>query len=231
MSDTILVVDDDPMVLELVEYNLRGSGYRIITASDGQEGIRTFHQEHPQLVILDIAMPKLDGYQVCKRIREVSNTPIIMLTAKGRYEEDIIKGLDMGADDYLVKPFKVGELLARIRATLRRSRTEPIEASAITYSDDYLAIDLNARNITCNGEAVKLTPTEYKLLAFLVKNKGRWLEFRQILESVWGFEYINDIDYLRVYIWHLRRKIEPDSKEPVYLLNELNVGYRFEPQH
>lgn len=230
MSDIILVIDDDPMVLELVGYNLRGSGYNIITASDGQEGIRAFHKNQPQLVILDIAMPRLDGYEVCQRIREVANTPIIMLTAQGRYEEDIIKGLDLGADDYMIKPFKVGELLARVRSALRRARSEPVGAQAITYSDDYLVIDLDSRLITCNNEPVKLTPTEYKLLAYLVKNKGRWLEFRQILENVWGFEYIDDVDYLRVYMWHLRRKIEPDPKKPVYLLNELNVGYRFEPQ-
>jgi two-component system KDP operon response regulator KdpE len=231
MSDTILVVDDDPLLLELIGYNLRGSGYNIITAADGQEGIRLFHKNHPELVILDIAMPKLDGFEVCQRIREVSDVPIIMLTAKGRSEEDIIKGLDLGADDYMIKPFRVGELLARIRATLRRARTMSTMTQGIVYSDGYLLIDLDARQVSCDGELVKLTPTEYKLLAYMVKNKGRWLEFRQILENVWGFEYIDDIDYLRVYIWHLRRKLEPDPKNPIYLLNELNVGYRFEPHH
>ncbi len=230
MMDTILVVDDDPMVLELIEYNLRGRGYKIITAADGQEGIRVFHHSRPQLVILDIAMPKLNGYEVCQRIREVSEVPIIILTAKGRYEEDIVKGLDMGADDYLMKPFKVGELLARIRASLRRARMGAITPINVTYRDDYLVIDLNARQVMREGNPVKLTPTEYKLLAYLVKNQGRWLEFRQILENVWGFEYIDDIDYLRVYIWHLRRKLEPNPKKPIYLLNELNVGYKFEPQ-
>lgn len=230
MGDRILVVDDDPMVLELVEYNLRGRGYEIITAEDGQDGIRKFHETHPDVVILDVAMPKLDGYQVCQRICEVSDTPIIMLTAKGHYEEEIIKGLDMGADDYIAKPFKVGELLARVRATLRRARTQPAQTPSTSYHDNYLHIDLSARVVTCNNQPVKLTPTEYKLLSFLVKNKGRWLEFRQILENVWGFEYIDDIDYLRVYIWHLRRKLEPDPKNPIYLLNELNVGYKFEPQ-
>ena len=230
MSETILVIDDDRMLLELIEYNLRGTGYNIITAEDGQEGIRLFHDKKPQLVILDISMPKLNGYEVCQRIREVSDTPIIMLTAKARSEEDIIKGLDLGADDYLTKPFKVGELRARIRATLRRASTAP-STSQITYNDGFLSIDLDSRLVVRNGDAVKLTPTEYKLLAYLVKNKGRWLEFRQILENVWGFEYIDDIDYLRVYIWHLRRKIEPDPKNPTYFLNELNVGYRFEPQN
>ncbi len=230
MGERILVIDDDPLVLELVEYNLRGRGYEIITAEDGRDGIRKFHDSRPNLVILDISMPKLDGYQVCQRICEVSDTPIIMLTAKGYNEEDIIKGLDMGADDYIAKPFKIGELLARVRAALRRAQAQPTHEIAVAYHDPYLHIDLGARLVTCNNLPVKLTPTEYKLLAFLVKNKGRWLEFRQILENVWGFEYIDDIDYLRVYVWHLRRKLEPDSKHPVYLLNELNVGYKFEPQ-
>lgn len=230
MVDRILVVDDDPMVLELVEYNLRGRGYEIITAEDGQEGIRKFHRENPDLVLLDVAMPKLDGYQVCQRICEVSDTPIIMLTARGNYEEEIIRGLDMGADDYIAKPFKMGELLARIRSALRRARTQPNVTPSVTYYDDYLYIDLQARLVTRDDEPVKLTPTEYRLLSFLVKNRGRWLEFRQILENVWGFEYMDDIDYLRVYIWHLRQKLEPDPKNPIYLLNELNVGYKFEPQ-
>ena len=174
-------------------------------------------------------MPKLDGYDVCQRIREVSSTPVIMLTARGR-EEDIIRGLDIGADDYITKPFQVKVLTARVRANLRRARSGPEPTEAIIYSDDHLSVDLEKRRITAGGELVKLTPTEYKLLALLVKNKGRVLEFRQMLENVWGFEYIDDIDYLRVYVWHLRRKIEPDPKNPVYVLNELNVGYRFEPQ-
>jgi two-component system KDP operon response regulator KdpE len=159
----------------------------------------------------------------------MSDVPIIMLTARGR-EEDIIKGLDLGADDYLTKPFRIGELLARVRATLRRSRTESFLSDEVTYSDNYLSVDLASRRVMVRGELVKLTPTEYKLLAVLIRNKGRVVEFRQLLESVWGFEYVDEVDYLRVYIWHLRRKIEPDPKKPSYLLSELNLGYRFEPQ-
>lgn len=228
MGEKILIVDDDPISVELVEHGLNRAGYEIITASDGQEALRAFFSNQPDLVILDISMPKLSGYEVCQRIREMSNTPIIMLTALGR-EQDIVKGLDLGADDYLTKPFRVGELLARIRANLRRVHTES-EADATTYSDDYMSIDLDARRVTIRGEIIKLTPTEFKLLAILVKNKGRLLEFRQLLENVWGFEYIDDIDYLRVYIWYLRRKLEPDPQNPIYILNELNTGYRFEPQ-
>lgn len=229
MSDKILIVDDDPNLIELMQYNLKGEGYEVIVARDGLEGVKAFFTNRPDIVVLDIAMPKLDGYQVCQRIREMTSTPVIMLTAKG-HEEDIIKGLDVGADDYITKPFRVGELLARVRATLRRARTAPEPTEALTYNDDRLSVDLKAHRVTVDGELVKLTPTEYKLLALLLKNKGRLLEFRQLLQSVWGFEYIDDIDYLRVYIWHLRRKLEPDPKNPIYFINELNTGYRFEPQ-
>jgi two-component system KDP operon response regulator KdpE len=230
MTEKILIVDDDPLSLELVSHGLKAEGYQTVTAQDGQEALRVFFNSQPDLVVLDITMPKLDGYEVCRRVREMSSTPIIMLTALGR-EEDVIKGLDLGADDYLTKPFRVGELLARIRANLRRAHTEPMPVDLATYSDNYMSIDLEARRVIINGQPVKLTPTEYKLLAILVKNKGRLLEFRQLLESVWGFEYIDDIDYLRVYIWYLRRKLEPDPQNPIYILNELNTGYRFEPQN
>lgn len=229
MPNKILIVDDDPMLSELIGYNLEGEGYTIVRAQDGREGLAKFETEQPDLVILDVSMPKLNGWEVCERIRAVSDTPVMMLTAQGR-EEDIVRGLDLGADDYLTKPFQVRVLLARIRAALRRAHLSPEPEPEVTYADDYLVIDLADRRVTVDGEITKLTPTEYKLLAFLVENRGRILTFRQILENVWGFEYIDDIDYLRVYIWHLRKKIERDSKNPVYLLNELSTGYRFVPQ-
>jgi two-component system KDP operon response regulator KdpE len=229
VSDIILIVDDDPSLLELAQYNLEAEGYQVILAGDGVEGLRLAYAKRPDLLILDVMMPKMDGYQVCQRVREMSDVPIIMLTARGR-EEDIIKGLDLGADDYLTKPFRIGELLARVRATLRRSRTESFLPDKVTYSDSYLCVDLASRRVTVKGELVRLTPTEYKLLAILIRNKGRVVEFRPLLENVWGFEYVDEVDYLRVYIWHLRRKIEPDPKKPSYLLSELNMGYRFEPQ-
>ncbi len=230
MSDKILIIDDDPVLVELIQYNLKEEGYDVCTARNGQKGIRSFFTNRPNLIILDLMMPKMNGYEVCKRIREMTDVPIIILTAKGR-EEDIIKGLDLGADDYLTKPFRVGVLLARVRAVLRRARTEVVAFEGPTYHDDYLSVDLEARRVMIKDKAIKLTPTEYKLLALLVKNKGRVLEFRTMLEQVWGFEYIDELDYLRVYIWHLRRKLEPDPKKPIYLVNELNTGYRFEPQN
>jgi two-component system, OmpR family, KDP operon response regulator KdpE len=225
----LLIIDDDPILSELLAYNLETKGYTMLRAKDGKEGLRQFEQGKPDLVILDLTMPVLNGWEVCKRIRQVSDTPIIMLTAQGS-EDDIVRGLDLGADDYLTKPFQIRVLLARIRANLRRSQSyNNVQEAAATYDDGYLSIDIQERMIKLNGDPVRLTPTEFKLLAYLVKNAGRILESRQILESVWGFEYIDDVDYLRVYIWHLRRKIEPNPKEPIYLLNELNVGYRFIP--
>lgn len=228
MADRILVVDDNLNLLRGLRDSLEGAGYQVITAGGGREAMCLVYAERPDLIILDVMMPELDGWQVCRRVREMSDVPIVMLTAKAE-RKDVIKGLDLGADDYLVKPFSVEELLARVRATLRRVRTDPTP-SGEGYSDDYLSISLNDRRITVNGELVKLTPTEYKLLALLVKNKGRVLEFRHILESVWGAEYVDETDYVRTYVWHLRRKLEPDPKSPRYLVSELSIGYRFEPQ-
>ena len=159
----------------------------------------------------------------------MSDVPIVMLTTKTQ-KEDIIKGLDLGADDYLVKPFDIDELLARVRAALRRTRIETVASESTTYDDDYLCIDLNTRRVTVNGALVRLTPIEYKVLVLLVENKRWVVEFQQILEHVWGFEYIGEIGYVRTYVWRLRNKIEPDPKNPRYLLSESDVGYRFEPQ-
>lgn len=229
MSTRILVVDDDPVLSELVSYILRAEGYEAVVANDGEEGLRKFQATQPDLVVLDVTMPEMDGFEVCKRIRAVSSTPVIMLTAQGS-EDAIVRGLDIGADDYVTKPFQLKPFMARVRANLRRANAPQPQYGKVTYQDDYLTIDLETHKVLIKGEPVKLTPTEYKLLAVLVKNRGRILEFRQLLEQVWGFEYIDDIDYLRVYIWHLRRKIEPDPKNPTYLHNELSIGYRFDPQ-
>ena len=229
MTAKVLIVDDDLTLLRGMQDSLEDEEYHVVTARDGQEALRLVYSERPDLIILDVMMPRLDGWQVCQRVREMSDVPIIILTAKTE-KKHIIKGLDLGADDYLVKPFDAEELLARVRAALRRARTEPVVSEEVTYGDDYLSIDLNARRVAVSGELIMLTPTEYDLLALLVENAGRVLEFRQILESVWGMEYVDEIDYVRTYVWHLRRKIEPDPKHPRYLVSELNVGYRFEPQ-
>lgn len=229
MTTKILLVDDDPVLSELVSYILTSEGYEAIVANDGEEGLRKFQASDPDLVVLDVTMPEMDGFEVCRRIRILSSVPVIMLTAQGA-EDSIVKGLDMGADDYVTKPFQLKPFMARVRANLRRANAPQPQYGKVTYSDEYLMVDLESHKVTIKGEPVKLTPTEYKLLAVLVKNRGRILEFRSLLEQVWGFEYIDDIDYLRVYIWHLRRKIEPDPKNPTYLHNELSIGYRFDPQ-
>lgn len=227
---TILVIDDDLALRQLVASTLKQEGYQVLTAADGQEGLRQMYQGHPDLLILDIIMPAMDGWTVCQRVREVSNIPIIMLTAQSEPEE-IVKGLDLGADDYLVKPFEMSVLLARVRANLRRAASEPtVMRGNVVYSDDYLTVNFDEHRVTVRGEPVRLTPTEFNLLAHLVEASPRIVPYRELLEQTWGFEYIDDIDYLRVYIWHLRRKLEPNPKEPTYIINELGVGYRFERQ-
>ena len=227
---TVLVIDDDVMHLNMVKDALKAANYHVLMATDGQMGLRELYKEHPDLVLLDVNMPAMDGWTVCERIREVSNVPIIMLTARDAPEE-VIKGLDLGADDYIAKPFELGVLLARVRANLRRAASGPTQvAGGEGYHDEHLTIDLEGRRVRVGGKLVRLTPTEFNLLALLVSRAPRTVSYRELLERVWGFEYINDIDYLRVYIWHLRRKLEPDPKNPVYILNELGVGYRFEKQ-
>jgi two-component system KDP operon response regulator KdpE len=229
MADKILVVDDNPHVVQGLQDYLEKQDYQVVTAGCGYEAMRLVYGERPDLVLLDIMMPGLDGWQVCRRIREVSDVPIIMLTAVGD-DEGVIQGLEIGADDYVIKPFRVEVLLARIRAALRRVNSDMATSPDRTYNDGYLSVHLGDRHVAINGQPVRLTPTEYKLLAMLVENKGRVLPFNRILETVWGAEYVSEIDYVRTYIWHLRRKVEPDPRNPRYLLSELDVGYRFQPQ-
>jgi two-component system KDP operon response regulator KdpE len=226
----VLIIDDDPMAIQLVTDTLRQQDYVVYSALDGPQGLRAMYEHHPDLIILDVNMPTMDGWTVCQRIREVSNVPVVMLTARDAPEE-VIKGLDLGADDYVTKPFDIKVLLARVRATLRRAAADsPVLKKDVIYSDDYLSINLDERRVNVDGNAVRLTPTEFNLLAYLVDNASRVVSYRELLEQIWGFEYIDDIDYLRVYIWHLRRKLEHDPKEPMYIINELGVGYRFEKQ-
>jgi two-component system KDP operon response regulator KdpE len=226
---TILVIDDDKLTSRVISDQLTKDGYIVHIAPDGQEGLRQMYAHRPDLIILDLMMPKMDGWTTCRRIREVSNVPIIMLTAKDR-PQDIIRGLDEGADEYVTKPFEVAVLGARVRAVLRRVALPPTSPprEEVAYSDDYLTFNPVDRRVIVDGELVKLTPTEFNLLALLIKNAGRVLTYRRLLEQVWGWEYIDDVDYLRVYIWHLRRKLEPEPKNPRYVLTEHGVGYRFE---
>ncbi len=202
----------------------------MLKAGSGQEGLRLLFTEKPDLVFLDVVMPRMDGWQTCQRIREISDIPIIMLTGKQKAEEDIVRGLDYGADEYLFKPVGSRELVARVRAVLRRIEL-PFSAEVkreVTYADDFLTVDIAERKVMVKGERVKLTPREFRMFALLVENAGHILTHKELLEKVWGWEYIDDLDYVRIYISHLRQKIEPDSTLPRYVITEPGVGYYFQ---
>jgi len=226
----ILVIDDDPMFCKLVEQVLTQKGYEVLKASKGQEGLRLLFAHKPDLVLLDVAMPGMDGWQTCERIRDITDIPVIMLTGQHKDEDEIVRGLDCGADDYLVKPLGAKELVARVRATLRRAElpSSPEAKREINYSDGFLTVDVAERKVMVNGKRVKLTPREFRLFALLVENAGHILTHQQILEKVWGWEYVDDPDYVRIYISHLRQKIEPDPALPRYIITELGVGYHFQ---
>lgn len=225
----ILIVDDDEGLREMVAHALTQDGDQAFGAADGREALRRFYEHRPDLVILDILMPHMDGYETCQHIRQLSNVPIIMLTTQGR-DDDIARGLDAGADDYVTKPFNIKVLQARVRAALRRAALPPETGQAVAYRDPYLIVDREARRVLVRGETVKLTAKEFKLLGYLLENAGRVRTFQQILENVWGWEYQDSVDYVHVYVSHLRKKIEADPKNPSYILTEHGIGYRFEGQ-
>lgn len=222
----ILVVEDNPEIRQLLENIFQKAGADVHLAVDGSAGIRKFFLEKPALVFLDVMMPEMDGFEACKRIRQVSNVPVIMLTSLNS-DDEIIHGLESGADDFITKPFSANVLVARAKALLRRLELPSETKAGLLYSDDYLSIDLEKRVVEVEGEPIKLTRTEYNLLAYLVQNVGWIRTFEQILETVWGPEYQGSIDYIHVYISNLRRKIEVDPKNPQYLVSEHGVGYRF----
>ena len=230
MAKKILIVDDEPAFVRLVEQVLTHKGYEALQAGSGQEALRLLFNHKPDLVLLDVVMPKMDGWQTLNRIRELSDMPVIMLTGKRMAEGDIVHGLDYGADDYLLKPVGNRELVARVRATLRRAELpSTLDAKKeITYSDGFLIVNVNERKVIVNGKQLKLTPREFRLLALLVENAGYILTHKQILEKVWGWEYTDDLDYVRIYISHLRQKLEPAPALPRYILTEPGVGYSFQ---
>jgi two-component system, OmpR family, KDP operon response regulator KdpE len=225
----VLIVDDEEPIRDSLSRRLQREGFEVIIAANGIEGLRAFHANHPDLVVLDIIMPEMDGLTVCQRIREVAETPIMMLSAQAVSEDDIIEGLNAGADEYLVKPIRGNEFLARVQALLRRANLTVPEGS-VGYNDGYLTIDFQRRHVYVNNERTHLTPTEFKLLSVLVENSGKVVQQRDLLEQVWGKEYIDDIYYPRVYVSQVRRKIEPDPNNPTYIQTEHRVGYRFEKQ-
>ena len=226
----VLIIDDDATFRNLVEQVLAQKGYQVLNAGSGREGLRLMFDQRPDLVLLDVVMPGIDGWQVCTRIREISDVPIIMITGRHKSEEDIVRGLDYGADDYLTKPVRSKELVARVQAILRRAELPYLQdiRQGIIYSDDFLTVDITERKVTVNGKRVKLTPREFRLFTLLVENAGRILTHKQLLEKVWGWEYTDDVDYVRIYISHLRQKIEPDPSLPKYIITESGVGYYFQ---
>ncbi len=222
----ILVVDDEPHLVKLVRSNLEAQHFKVITAMDGVSGLAMVEKEGPDLVILDIMMPGVDGFDVLQKIREFSSVPVIMLTAKDQ-DVDVVKGLQLGADDYVKKPFSVHELLARVEAVLRRAAPgDDVQARPPFVVGDF-TMDFQQRKITVRGKEVKVGPTEYKLLSQLVRNAGRVMLHADLLRKVWGPEYGGETEYLRVYISYLRNKIEEDPANPKYILTEHGVGYMF----
>jgi len=224
-DQTILIVDDEPQIRRVMRTTLSSHGYPVIEAKSGEEALGLIRTEHADLIVLDVNLPGISGLETCREIRASSDVPIIMLTVRNS-ERDKVQALDAGADDYVVKPFGVEELMARIRAALRRAG--PGDAIPAFVSDD-LAIDFEKRAVTVKGAPVKLTPKEFELLRQLVANTGKSQAHRRLLQAVWGPDYGDETEYLRVFINQLRKKIEPDPQHPRYIHTEPWIGYRFEP--
>ena len=222
----ILVVDDEARMVRFIQLNLEHDGFQVITAYNGREALEQVRSALPNLVLLDVMMPDLDGFDVLERIREQSTIPVIMLTAKGE-EDDRVRGLELGADDYVTKPFSPRELVSRVRAVLRRTETESSASAGLIEVDNRLKLDFNRREIWVDDELVQLRPTEYRLLYHLVQNAGWVITHEQLLTKVWGYEYRDEPHYVRLYINYLRKKLEEDPANPKYILTERGVGYRF----
>lgn len=222
----ILVVDDEERIVRMIRLNLEHDGFTVIEANNGMQAINQIREKLPNLVILDVMMPGIDGYETLSLIRETSQVPVIMLTAKSE-EEDRIYGLELGADDYITKPFSPRELVSRIKAVLRRTENRSPDEEDVIRVDDRLTLDFGKREIWLDGELVKLRPTEYRLLYHLVKNAGWVMTYDQILAKVWGYEYREETHYVRLYVNYLRQKLEKDPANPKYILTERGVGYRF----
>jgi DNA-binding response OmpR family regulator len=255
MDQTVLIIDDDADLLQLAGLIFKKAGAQVITAGDGLDGISKFFTYHPDLVILDVMMPGNSGFDICQRIRQVSEAPLIFLTALNK-EQEMLQGLAAGADDFLVKPFNPEILVARARAILRRAQrsSESNQSDGSTghngsnghkgsygsnrnggigsfnYNDGYLSIDIERHEVLIYGKRVKLTPIEFRLLVYLARNAGKLLTFEKILVNVWGSEYLGNMEHVHVYISHLRRKVEEDAKHPRYIITVHGMGYLFEKQ-
>jgi DNA-binding response OmpR family regulator len=222
----ILVVDDEERMARFIRLNLEHDGFQVVEAFRGMQAIQSLRDRMPDIIILDVMMPDIDGFEVLQMIRETSQVPVIMLTAKGE-ENDRVRGLELGADDYVTKPFSPRELVSRVRAVLRRTDTAATTEEGVIEVDEHLKMDFGRREIWLDGELVKLRPTEYRLLYHLVQNAGWVLTYDQILSKVWGYEYRDEPHYVRLYVNYLRQKLEKDPANPKYILTERGVGYRF----
>lgn len=222
----ILVIDDSTLDQKIARDVLSHAGFEVTTAADGGAGLRAFYEIHPHIVVLDVLMPGMDGWTVCQRVRELSDVPIIMLTALNR-EEEMVRGLELGADDFVAKPISPRHLIARVRAVLRRVQQPHSEQPEVRYDDGVLVIDVAEHRVCLNNTPVERTPTEFRLLAALARTPNRVHAYASLLTEVWGSEYRDDVDFLRVYIWRLRKKLEADPEHPRWLQTERGFGYRF----
>ncbi len=223
---TILMVEDEAGLRNAVRLYLEMEGYRVITAVNGEEGLERVRQDLPDVILLDVMLPGIDGFETLRRLRRFSAAPVLMITAKGD-ENDVVKGLRLGADDYVRKPFGQAELASRIQAVLRRTSAAATEDDTAIVVDDYLTLDFVRHEVYAGGEKVQFRPTEYRLLYHLATNPGRVQTYEQLLAKVWGPEYRDEDNYVRLYITYLRKKIEPDPAHPRYILTERGLGYRF----
>jgi len=223
----ILIVDDEPQITRVLRTGLTTRGYEVRVAADGESAIDTFNDWHPDLVITDLSMPNMDGIELSGRLRLMSQVPIIVLSVKGE-EKTKVEALDAGADDYVTKPFGIEELLARVRATLRRSPTSSTEDDVV-LDIGHFHLDFASRGVSVNGRDIHLTPKEFELLAHLIRHAGKVLTHRKLLTAIWGGNFAEQTEYLRVFIGQLRKKVEPDPGSPIYILTEPWIGYRFDP--
>jgi two-component system KDP operon response regulator KdpE len=222
----ILIADDEPQITRVLRTGLSNRGYEVRVAADGESALDTFNDWHPDLVITDLSMPNMDGIELCGRLRMMSQVPIIVLSVKGE-EKTKVEALDAGADDYVTKPFGIEELMARVRATLRRAPASTEDPVVLDEGDFHL--DFETHSVSVKGRDIHLTPKEFELLAHLIRHAGKVLTHRKLLTAIWGGNYAEQTEYLRVFIGQLRKKIEPDPSTPRYILTEPWIGYRFDP--
>ncbi len=223
---TVLVIDDDRAMLRLLQEALVKNGFQVVTASNGIDGLQELYARQPDLIVLDVMMPRMDGWETLSRVRQISSVPVVMLTAKDS-EADKLRGFKLGVDDYVTKPFSFAELAARAKAVIHRVRATGIKTKNQRYASGDLVIDVDAHHVTKGGHVIQLTPTEFRLLQALAENAGRVLTHQQLLDHVWGYDSVEDTGYIKRYIWYLRRKLEDDPANPQHIITERGFGYSF----